>query len=375
MSKIAEIVGQSKVPTGKLSHRSGLSIERLEEIKKGAEPSLAELRRLASALSIPLTYFLAPPRSREKVDLLFRQNFSGSRVPNHSTMDFLAARMGYSLDLLESYPNGRGMLQEIDVKGETYESAEQASRHFRELFFEANQVGPLLELPRLLTEKLKIIVFVGNLREFDGASAVIEGQSFIFVSSRYAPRMLFTLAHELGHLIAHSKIDERFAVLDRGTGEARIGKSHNPKEAFADTFASCLLLPIAGVGAALRTIREVLGVTADEIGDVELLYLSRIFGVSFQVAARRCEELDLLPSGGARSLYEKLCAEYGSPEKRAESLSLPERPNIEFSAVPPMLIEATLEKIRAGEISIGRASELLGVSLSDVIAANAPTSH
>ena len=122
-------------------------------------------------------------------------------------------------------------------------------------------------------------------------------------------------------------------------------------------FASNLLLPKAGVGIALRKIREIHQIHQDAVGDIEILYLGRLFGVSFQVSARRCEDLGLLPSGGALSLYEQIKKEFVNPEKRAEQLGLPPRPEIKFPTLPRQVLEGAIKKVRTGEVSIGRASE------------------
>jgi hypothetical protein len=82
--------------------------------------------------------------------------------------------------------------------------------------------------------------------------------------------------------------------------------------------------------------------------------------------------LGLLPKGGAISLNEALKKKYGSPEKRAEAAGLPPRPEVRFPRLPPRLLRAAVEKVRSGEISVGKASSILGLSIADVLAVNAP---
>ncbi len=104
---------------------------------------------------------------------------------------------------------------------------------------------------------------------------------------------------------------------------------------------------------ALKKVREIARSADNQLGDIELLYLARIFGVSFLAAARRCEDLSLLPRGGAASLNEALLKNFGSAEKRADQLKLPPRPKIEFHPVPQALLASAVDRIRAGELSIG----------------------
>src|SRR5262249_5567392 len=107
-------------------------------------------------------------------------------------------------------------------------------------------------------------------------------------------------------------------------------------------------------------------------GDLEISLLARIYGVSFYVAARRCEDLGLLPRGGAASLEHALRKKFGSAEKRGDMAQLPMRPEIVFQNVTEPLLVSAMEKIRSGDLSIGKASEALGISVIDLLKANAP---
>ena len=72
----------------------------------------------------------------------------------------------------------------------------------------------MLSLPKVAASAMGILVFVIRNSKIDGASAFIEGLPFVFVSERFAPRMLFTLAHEIGHLVAHHDPSASFAIVD-----------------------------------------------------------------------------------------------------------------------------------------------------------------
>jgi hypothetical protein len=182
--------------------------------------------------------------------------------------------------------------------------------------------------------------------------------------------MLFTLAHELGHLIAHHN-SEAYSIVDIEDEPGRAQAKATSDEGFADAFASCLLLPSAGVGLALQKIRERFKVSQDAVGDIELLFLARFFGVSFQVAARRCEDLRLLPRGGGWTLYERIVKEHKNPERYADSLGLPPRPDIRFPALPPRLLSEAVEGIRDGRVSLGRAATILNLSIADLFSFHA----
>ena len=369
MSTIADQIKESRKSPAKISSVSHIPEVRLLELMAGAEPTLGELRQLASALGIAVSDFLPRPSEPSPATVLFRQTMQTLKPANMPAVELLARQMERSLELLPPAQPPYWM-ESFTGPHEDYLDAERDAETFRHLFFDGDLVSPVLHLPKIALEKMGIVILIAQRQKVDGASAVMRGIPFIFVSPRFLPRMLFTLAHEIGHLVAHLRPGTEFAIFDAEKTTGSIHTRRNKQERFADAFASCLLLPRAGVGIALKKIREMNTIGEDHIGDVEILYLAHIFGVSFQVAAKRCEDLDLLPHGGAISLYEEVCRLHGSPEKRARELQLPPRPEIVFPSVPTRLLEGAIEKIRAGEISIGRASASLNLTVSLLIDAN-----
>lgn len=374
MFDLKSILARRQLSISALSGKTDIDQKRLLQIFEGREPSLAELRKIATALDLPLSSLGGRNEKEDVANFMFRRTASAQNQVNLDFVEKISHTIGSTFDLLQ--PSKHPVWEQyFSVAEETYESAERCAEEFRSIFFDGDFVSPLHQLPFIAVEKMGVLLFLTDERNVEGASCVIDGQPFIFVSRRFPPRMLFTLAHELGHLIAHTSDEGGYAVMDMQTEDWGLKPDKKFPERFADAFASILLLPSAGVGIALKKIREVANVRSDQIGDVEILYLSRIFGTSFQVAARRCEDLDLLPRGGAASLYESLKREYGSPEKRASEINLPPRPEIQFPLISPRLLASTIEKIRAGDVSLGRAAAILGISISDLVIANAPRPH
>lgn len=370
MSNIADRIHSSGKSIRKISSASGISEPRLLEIIEGAEPTLAELRQLASALGISITQFTLETEEHSKAAFLFRHTMMSKLRPSQMpTVDLLSWQIERSLELLPSFKLPP-WINSFEGPHESYIDALSDSETFRNLFFMSDLASPILRLPTIVQEKMGVLLMIVKHPKIDGASAIIDGTPFIFISPRFPPRMLFTLAHEIGHLIAHYRFGSEFAILDPEKATGNLRPNRDKRERFADAFASCLLLPVSGVGIALKTIREVYKVPSGPVGDIEILYLSHIFGVSFQVAAKRCEDLELLPAGGAFSLYERLCKQYGSPEKRARELNLPPRPEVVFPSVPMQLLESAVEKVRNGEISIGRVAASLNITISQLVDAN-----
>jgi Zn-dependent peptidase ImmA (M78 family) len=359
-----------------VSARSGLTLERLQEFACGADPSLGELRRLSSALQLSLLDLAPPPIQYARASVLFREPNGPKRSPTAGLVDTISRRMAYTLELVPSaQPSSLWWREHFSGIEHTWAGAEESARVFRQVFFSGDHSSPLLSLPRIAVEQLQIMVFLVSTSQLDGASAFLNGIPFVFVARRFPARMLFTLAHEIGHLIAHHDHAE-FAKIDLLPGDAQERRPRGAAEQFAHSFASCLLLPQQGLALVLRKVREFGKVPSDaSVGDIEISYVARIFGVSFEVAARRCEDLKLLPRGAATSLNNELKAKYGSAEKRADALGLPARPEVIFPTIPDALIRSAIDKVRKGEMSLGRASMALGLSIPDLLVANAPTVH
>ena len=362
METLREIFERFGKSVADISEESGIELNRLIELTGSAEPSLAELRELASTLGISPSEFLPRSGRRRQTALLFRETMGDFKASQMPVVETLSEKIDRSLELMPptvalDWP------KRFEGSHSNYDDAVRDADTFREVFFNGDMVEPLLNLPSLAVDKVGVILLVMRHQRIDGASAVIDGVPFVFVSPRFPPRMLFTVAHELGHIVAHHANGTNFAWFDPTNLFGGIRQPRREVERYADAFASNLLLPMAGVGIALRKIRAIHRIHQDAVGDIEILYLGHLFGVSFQVAARRCEDLRLLPSGGAVSLYDEVRKQHGSPEKRAAQLGLPPRPEISFPTLPRQVLEGAIKKVRAGEVSIGRAADSLSVPM------------
>lgn len=222
-------------------------------------------------------------------------------------------------------------------------AASMASRVWDAL--KVRDVEPLLDFPVLLSEKLGIDILLIDNEELAGGCILIGTQAVILLPVNGRLSDLFVCAHELGHLLLLSlRADREGALVDvrrhEGTHAIR-----SPREYFADAFAREVLIPAPALGIAIQEIRKQFSLSGP-IGDIELLYLSRVFGVSFLVIAKRCERLGLLPEGGAVTLYKTLVKEFGGPQLRADMLQLPPRPSIDIASVPQSVPAAIQEMAR-----------------------------
>jgi Zn-dependent peptidase ImmA (M78 family)/transcriptional regulator with XRE-family HTH domain len=370
---VAKILSRPDLDIEGAAARTGLAGARLHEIASGAEPSLAELKKISEHFKVPVSALLDGPDDAS-VRPLFRKSTSAplTDVYEEVAEESISRSISDLLPLVDGIPRNSDWLDAFSDLSPTTANAEAYAARFRGIF---NGIGdlPLQNLSDLVANYLGVFLVLRSSREVEGASAVVADHAFVFLSYRtFRARMLFTLAHEVGHLVAHAKLAARnFACLDKDGETNPFGRTRNDEERFANAFANALLLPRASVLRFLKAVRRSQNLRGP-LGDIELCYLARFFGVGFEVAGLRCEELELLPRGGARTLYVQLRDEYGSPEKRADSVGIPQREVIAFET-SDALLNAGVRKIRSGDASLGYIAEVLGVPVSLLIAKNAET--
>jgi len=342
-----------------------MSEARLEEIKAGSDLTLMELRQIAAKFRLDLRELVGTYEGLEHAKFDFRISGKFGKGEKQDIGDALSGRIVNVLSVLNETHQIPEWIKELEVDELTRLSAETAAYNFRNLFYQQDQESPFLDLPYILADQCKIFLSVVPKHKFDGASILYAGVPFIFLSPRFEPRMLFTLAHEVGHFLVSS--NDEFAHIDGDNSVGLSSKSQRKEEAFANAFASALLMPLKGVGVALKEIRSALNLTSSNVGDIEILYLAHIFGVSFETMALRLEILQILPSGSAVSLYEHLVKNHQSPEKRAREAELPSRPKIDFRVASPAYLAEAVQNINAGKISLGAAADMLGCDIENLL--------
>lgn len=367
----ATLLALSLLPN-EIASRTRLAPERVKEILDGAPVTASELRALAQGLKLSMRAFTSAgsPATSPTFGARFRAPgvTDSEREP---TLDRLAGFVDAALKVLPIRARLPEWLERFSLqKPESYDEAERLAAELRAFIYPGEVDSPAIDLPQRLRTLDGMIVSQLKNSKYEGASVAAGGYLFVFVSPRFPARMLFTLGHELGHVVAHHSVQS--AHLDLATS---IGSFRNRAEGFADAFSSAFLLPAQAVGGSLQAIRQFIGATSDEIGDVELLILARLHGVSFDVAARRCEDLNLLPRGGATSLAEHLRKHHKNPEKRAEALGLPPRERVHFDVVSPVLMKFVHESVASGVTSPSWLADRLNTSIESIYETHASTNE
>jgi Zn-dependent peptidase ImmA (M78 family) len=369
MDRLREILGAPEIDMARLSKRSGLAEDRLRALADGAQASMAEVRSIASALGLSMGDFLPAAATENVTQMMFRSATVGGKPVGDDVRLSLSRRVADPISFLASTQARPAKWQSYFAPGISF--AEQNAAKFRELFCGGDQLSPLIRLPQLAEDKLGLMLLVVRTNVVDGASGYIDRVPFAIIAARsFTPRMLFTLAHEIGHLLLHHDPDRDGVIIDEDAEWRDVSSSVAEREREANEFASALLMPAQAVGIALKAAREALRIPEEELGDLEINFLSRLFGVSLWAAALRCERLGLLPTGGAAAIVAAVNEEAGSPEARGSEAGLPPRPQVSFPRVPLALLRAAIGRVRTGEVSAGRAASALQVSIADLMAAN-----
>jgi Zn-dependent peptidase ImmA (M78 family) len=370
VGRIAEALSGLRLQPKQIADKSNLPLTRVEEILGGAPVALNELRAISTGLRLPLHLLARGPEAAEfpsTLRPLFRDTIRDG-AGYDITVAKIATFVEAALEILPQRSSPPPLARDVAVGPPSYVEADRAAKFCRELLYPTRVDEPATDLPHIIGNLEGVVLSRLLFSRYEGVSIAHGNYVFIFVSPRFLGRMLFTVGHEWGHVIANH-LREKGAMFERPSAIGSFGHG-SKQEAFVDAFASCFLLPDVGVAKALRAFKEYYELPADGLSDFEILLLARFFGVSFDVAARRLEDLEIMPRGAGYSLSQRLKKEFGSPEKRADELGVPPRRKIEIPALSGELAEAVSRKINIGEVSLGWAADRLGLSIGEIMAAN-----
>lgn len=188
--------------------------------------------------------------------------------------------------------------REIRIKADSYRAKCKLSRYgIIDLFKECERFGyKLLRYP--LGENADL-----------GFTVKKDGDTIIFTNScSRLSREIFTLAHEIGHVILHSEGDESF-IDDNATIS---GRSSDEKEQEANYFAACLLMPADDIGRFIDL--EIQNFEENGLSAMDIARIMSEFNVSFDMALNRLESLDIINSN------QKLRLDNEKIEKRVGNL-------------------------------------------------------
>lgn len=347
-----------------LADRVGMPRTALSALENGKrDVSAAELLQFADALGRPFEYFLRPDATGFDFQPLLRvgglneatpeprrgrpRRGDGRSAVREALIKFEElCRMYLELEEINGLPVPELMKFPFEPGRFMYREAERIAELVRTML----GLGPTLpatQLRELLEERLAIKTFVlRSSSKLSGACIYHErAGGCVLVIAKTIPHMLYTLAHELGHLLAHRDTP----IVDEDLW------AKTPKEQFANAFAASLLMPRAGVQELFSSIYH----SRSTFTDVDVIHMSRHFGVSFRAMLYRLQGLRLIAPGMA----EQLLAAYGKagtgPMKRAEEAGLGSEKYAFWRPLPERYVFLALRAYRNEELSIGRLAEML----------------
>lgn len=188
--------------------------------------------------------------------------------------------------------------REIRIKADSFRGKCKVSRYgIIDLFKECERLGyKLLRYP--LGENADL-----------GFTVKRDNDIIIFTNScSRLSREIFTLAHEIGHIILHLKEDRSF-IDDNVT---ITGRSTDEKEQEANYFAACMLMPSDDAHRFIDL--EIQNFEEKGLSAMDIARIMSEFNVSFDMALNRLESLGIIDAN------QKLCLDNERIEKRVGNL-------------------------------------------------------
>jgi Zn-dependent peptidase ImmA (M78 family) len=331
----------------------------VDELYSDLEPTIDEIRKISKAFKVPARDLILPVDRNLGQQFKLRSNFNYT----YDDLSFYEACLVENRlrEISESINVGSNIPYFVDYPKDG-NSAEQLSRIFRQSLLGIDLYIPIIQLPSILYNKFSILTFTFSSRKVDGASFRKDKTAVIAIADRNDIRMLYTLAHEVSHLLVDiDDHDNREAWIDEDVFASPESEARRA-EFFANEFAASVLIPAEGLLEeikAARAHRE----GPEQLTAYEIACVARKFGTSFGVAARRCENLGLLDTGGSVALENALKKQYQSAEKYADRSGIPARENINWYYPAKSVVRDLDARFESGALSWIRVHELFNLKI------------
>ena len=340
----------------KLAEKAGISVQAYRNLEAGrSRPRVRTLNALAEALGVGLGALLAPAKWLRAVRFRARKKL---RIREHVLIE-----VGRWLDDFNELERLVGEERQALLPQMPAQHPLEAARRARESFGLSQQEA-IHDICGVLEDNgVKIFTIPIASEAFFGLSVAAEEGGPALVVNVWerisVERWIFTAAHELGHLVLH-----------RDAFDVEKTQEDPDEEKEANIFASYFLMP----EKAFR--REWQKSSGMRLVD-RVLWVKRLFDVSYQTVLCRLHELGWRPNVWARFYYEfQRC--YGKKLSKAEE---PQALPPEFFIAPEPLRSREPENLADvdfaekglrglarkalldGDISLGRAAEILRLDL------------
>jgi Zn-dependent peptidase ImmA (M78 family)/transcriptional regulator with XRE-family HTH domain len=259
-----------------LAARSGLAVARIHRIETDPERGITseDVLRLAGAFGMPMSWLAQGSQVRARVLAAAR---CAAQASAEEALDSVlpVVELAAQLDDLD---NADAVVSGLPEQPRHRTAPRVWGRHVAEVLRNEWKLGtgPIHDLASVIEDHSNVMVVVAPLSEGVDGLAVADpqtGHTMIAVAETDRwERQRFTLAHELGHLIAGDRLVE--AVTTRG---------QSLSETAASEFARNFLVPIAG----LRRLQDERGRMWDEAAVAEAAWTYRVSPEVFAIQLSR----------------------------------------------------------------------------------------
>lgn len=316
----------------------GVSANAIKKYEHGLNmPTSANLLKLAKALGVRTEYFFRPVKLElEGVEYRKRSNTPKALLKKING-DVIEQAERWT-ELLDLYPDSVKPIEEFTLpvtlpnKIESEGCIERIANQVRKVWDLG--LNPIHDMIDTLESKgiMVISTAVESKEKFDGLAGTVNGTPIIVISSHQpGDRQRFTLAHELGHLLLHSRLGE-------GMDE----------EKACNRFAGAFLLPN-------ESIIQHLGRNRQHLELQEAFMLKHEFGISMMGVIFRALQSSIITEGQKLSLNKRFSS--NGWRKQEPGKPYPQESTYLFK----QLIYRALAEDYIGD---SKAAELLGISLS-----------
>ena len=318
-----------------LGDQVGVSATMISKYEKGqSTPGSKVLIGLSKALGVRSEYFFRPVEVQLEGVEYRKRSSTPQKLLDRIKADVLdqAERWQILANLYPNFPIPNFKLPEgLPEQISRISDVDEVANLVRQSWFLGN--NPIPDLVDELESQgiLVIVTSADDLNKFDGLQASVAGKPFVVISSNWpGDRQRFTLAHELGHLILHGRLNPAIS-----------------EEKACNRFASAFLLPGSG-------LRQQLGERRHKLEVQELYILKHEYGISMAACLFRAADLGIIDERAMKSAFIHFRKRGWSKQEPGEPY-----PQEESQLFDQLVYRALGEEI----ISESKAAELLKMPL------------
>lgn len=336
---------------GEAAEAAGISRMAYHNIEKGvAEPRVSNLQNIANALSVKvvdLVRSVPELRSVRFRALKWKTNKAKAQREEIKNEVALWMRDFNDLESMLTDKNGKKFAIHIEKHGKGSKSAQIVAQEARRRFGlnDDEIISDICGLVESVGIKLHFIDM--GLDNLFGLSVNDEklGAAIIVntCAAKNAERKIFTIAHELGHILMHptSFNDDDMEIEEQ--------------EKEANMFASYFLMPEKTFDKRLSEVKGLNYVEA-------ILHIKRVFKVSYKTIIYRLIEKGVVNN----TIWQTFCAQYKQKNKFDFKGHKEPEPLAAIDCIEDRLSRLVREAFEKELISISRAAEILGKSIVEM---------